>query len=104
MDLHAVPDELVQKVTAMASREYMAQYNTLFDEPYERAAKLGRAGDLSQLAPGDKVATKVHTQTLNDKAEEFLAEQWQKNLAPLGYENYDDFAATFRERNERRFP
>jgi len=104
MDLHAVPDELVQKVTAMASREYMAQYNTLFDEPYERAAKLGRACDFSQLAPGDKVATKVHTQTLNDKAEEFLAEQWQKNLAPLGYENYDDFAATFRERNERRFP
>ena len=103
MDLPAVSDELVQKITSMASKEYMAQYNTLFDEPYERAKKLGRAGDLSQLAPGDKVATKVHTQKLSEIAKAFLVKQWKENMAPLAYESYAAFAALFRERNEKRF-
>ena len=61
-------DDMMDQVASMSTKDYMAQYVTLFDEPYERAKRLGRAGDLSQLAPGAKVATQTHTQKLNDEA------------------------------------
>eukprot|EP00527_Entomoneis_sp_CCMP2396_P002766 CAMPEP_0198146224 /NCGR_PEP_ID=MMETSP1443-20131203/28227_1 /TAXON_ID=186043 /ORGANISM="Entomoneis sp., Strain CCMP2396" /LENGTH=335 /DNA_ID=CAMNT_0043810111 /DNA_START=81 /DNA_END=1085 /DNA_ORIENTATION=+ len=96
-------EEQIQTVTRMSSKDYMANYNTLFDEPYERAKKLGRAGDLSQLAPSNKVATKVHTQKLNETADTYLAYTWKETMAPLGYESYADFAGSFRERNRTRF-
>lgn len=94
MDLDITTD-MISKVSSMSSKEYMAKHNTLFDEPYERAKQLGRAADLSQLAPGDKVATKTHTQALNRQAQQFLADQWKETMEPLGYNSYADFAASF---------
>ena len=96
-------EDQVEKVLSMSSKAYMAQHNTLFDEPYERAKQLGRAGDLSQLAPGNKVATQEHPQKLNEAAQEFLTARWNESMAPLGYDNYGDFAASIRERNRTRF-
>ena len=94
---------LVSQVTRMATKEFMAQHMSLFDEPYERAKRLGRAADLSQLAAGAKVAVQPHPQTLNDTAKDFLAQQWQQTMQPLGYENYQAFADTFRKINNKRF-
>jgi len=49
-------DDLVERVVKFASKdEVMAQYNDKFDEPYERAKRLGRVGDLTQLTPAGKV-------------------------------------------------
>jgi hypothetical protein len=99
----AVSDDQVEKVCSMSSKAYMGQHNTLFDEPYERAKQLGRAGDLSQLAPGNKVSTQEHPQKLNDAAKDFLTEQWNQTMMPLGYKSYEEFAASIRERNRARF-
>ena len=102
MGIEATP-ELTQKVTEKSTKEFMAKYVTLFDEPYERAKKLGRAGDLSQLAPGAKVAVNPHPQKLNADAQQFLQEEWDKTMKPLGYDDYSSFAKVVRERNERIF-
>ncbi|CAB9525825.1 Sulfotransferase 1 family member D1 [Seminavis robusta] len=94
---------IVDKVASMSTKQYMAQYVTLFDEPYERAKQLGRAGDLSQLAPGPKVATQTHTQQLNDTAKTVLQEKWNQSMEPLGYKTYDEFAAYFVQQNQQRW-
>lgn len=99
---HVTP-ELIDKVTQKSSKNYMAQHMTLFDEPYERAKRLGRAGDLSQLAPGAKVAVNPHPQQLNESARRFLNEQWDSTMKPLGYDSYEAFANVIREENEKRF-
>jgi len=107
MDLPDTQD-LMDRVAAMSTKEFMAQYNSKFDEPYERACLLGRAGDLSQLAPGNKVAVPNHqhsqTTTLNANTLGFLQRQWQQSMQPLGYDNYQAFANTFREINRKRYP
>jgi hypothetical protein len=103
MGIGPVTPELMAKILAMSTKEFMAQHMTLFDEPYERAKKLGRAGDLSQLAPGAKVAVQTHSQKFNDEALEFLHQKWDEYLKPLGYDTYQDFAECFRDANERRF-
>jgi Sulfotransferase domain len=103
MNLQLSQDQILQ-VASMATKEYMAQYNTLFDEPYKRAKRLNRAGDLSQLAPGAKVALQSHTQVLNEQAQAFLSEQWKRTMEPLGYNSYADFARVMKERNQTRFP
>jgi len=97
-------DELVGTVAEMSTKEYMARHMEKFDEPYERAKELGRAGDLSQLAPGAKVAVRRHRQTLTAEARRFLEDRWNECMSPLGYDCYDAFASAFRERNARRFP
>lgn len=94
---------LVQKVVEKSTKQYMAKHVTLFDEPYERAKKLGRAGDLTQLAPGAKVAVDPHPQKLNQEALDFLQEEWDKTMKPLGYHDYPSYAKAMRERNERLF-
>lgn len=103
LDKDDVTDELISKVLSMSTKEFMAEHVTLFDEPYERAKKLGRAGDLSQLAPGAKVALQKHRQQLNGQAQEFLQEKWDETMKPLGYATYQDFATLFQDINRRRF-
>jgi hypothetical protein len=98
-----VSPELVLKVANMSTKEFMAKHMAKFDEPFERAKQLGRAGDLSQLAPGAKVAVSPHPQTLNAAANEFLADQWQQTMLPLGYADYQAFAAVVLETNQKRF-
>jgi hypothetical protein len=102
MGIEASP-ELVLKVASMSTKEFMAEHMSKFDEPYERAKQLGRAGDLSQLAPGAKIAVSPHPQTLNAAANELLADQWQQTMLPLGYADYQAFAAAVRESNQKRF-
>ena len=89
----------------MSTKDYMAQPHILtkFDEPYERAKKLNRAADISQLAPGAKVALGEHKQIMDKKATAFLEDQWQENMKPLGYDDYSAFATAMRERNRRLF-
>ena len=94
---------LIDRVAAMATKEYMARHNAKFDEPYERAKALGRAADVAQMAPGNKVALQRHQQTLDARAEAFLGERWERQMRPLGYKNYAAFAAAARERNNRLF-
>jgi len=98
-----VPQELVDKVASMSTKEYMANIITKFDEPYERAKELGRAGDIRFLAPGAKVVLGSHPQKINETATEFLDQEWDKTMRPLGYENYKAFADTIREKNMNRF-
>lgn len=99
MGIEATP-ELIEKVTQQSTKQHMAQYMTLFDEPYERAKQLGRVGDLSQLAPGAKVAVNPHPQQLNATALQFLQDEWSQTMKPLGYEDYSSFAAGMKQRNE----
>ena len=99
----AVNDDLVERVAKMSTKESMAQHTSKFDEPYERAKKLGRAADLSQLAPGTKIALHPHPQTFNEEAKEFLWQKWNETMLPLGYKDYTSFANTFRETHKLRF-
>jgi hypothetical protein len=102
MEIDASP-ALVQTVASMSTKAFMAAHMSKFDEPYDRAKELGRVGDLSQLAPGAKVAVAPHPQTLNVAAQECLTNQWQESMLPLGYANYEAFAAVFREINQQRY-
>ena len=98
-------DDLIARVAKMSTKDYMAQPHILpkFDEPYERAKLLNRAADISQLAPGAKVALGEHKQIMDKKATAFLEDQWQENMKPLGYDDYSAFATAMRERNRRLF-
>ena len=96
-------EELIDKVASMSTKEFMAQHMSKFDEPYECAKRLGRAADLSQLAPGAKVAVNPHNQAMDAAGIEFLDQQWRQTMAQIGYESYESFAATFRSKNEERF-
>lgn len=96
-------EELIRKVTRLSTKEYMGQYMTKFDEPYERAKKLNRAGDLSQLHPGAKIALATHKQSFDTEAKAFLDDMWKQNMELLGYENYAAFAHAIRERNRNLF-
>mmetsp|Transcript_15949 Transcript_15949/g.30160 ORF Transcript_15949/g.30160 Transcript_15949/m.30160 type:complete len:93 (+) Transcript_15949:1-279(+) len=87
----------------MCSKEFRGSHNDKLDEPYERAKELGRAGDLSQLAPGNKVAVKNHPQTLSCATKQWLKDRWQETMQPLGYEDYETYANAFREINQKRF-
>lgn len=98
-----ITPDLIDIVCQKSTKEHMSKYNHLFDEPYERAKELGRAGDLSQLAPGNKVVVGDHPQTLNETAERFLRLRWEETMKPLGYDNYESFASAIRERNKERF-
>lgn len=102
-DERAREDDLVDRTAALSTKEYMAKHVSKFDEPYERAKELNRAADISQLAPGAKVATKAHKQTLDDRARAFLEDGWKQSMEPLGYKNYEEFAVAVRERNQRLF-
>jgi len=96
-------DELIDKVASMSTKEFMAAHMNKFDEPYERAKQLGRAGDLSQLAAGAKIAVDSHEQVLDAAATKFLHGRWRETMGPLGYSDYQSFAAMFRAKNEERF-
>jgi len=98
MGLGPVPANVMTQVLAMSTKEFMAQHVALFDEPYERAKKLGRVGDLSQLAPGAKVVVETHPQTFNEEALHFLQTRWNVSMKPLGYDSYKDFANGIRDR------
>jgi hypothetical protein len=95
--------DTIDKVAAMSTKEYMAGYMSKFDEPYERAKALNRAADISQLAPGAKVALQTHKQTLDERATTFLEDRWRLQMEPLGYKDYQSLAAVVRERNQRLF-
>jgi hypothetical protein len=96
-------EELISKVASMSTKEFMAKHMSKFDEPYERAKKLGRVADLSQLAPGAKVAVKPHPQVMDKEGQNFLKDKWHQTMAPLGFENYESFAAMFRAVNKKRY-
>lgn len=99
-----ITTDLISKVASKSTKEFMAQHMSLFDEPYERAKRLGRAADLSQLAPGAKIAVSTHTQTLDEAAKRFLSTRWQETMGgPKGYADYAAFAKMFREKNQARF-
>lgn len=99
----SLSDDQIETVASKSTKDYMAQHMSLFDEPYERAKTLNRAGDISQLAPGAKVATQQHPQKLNEAAQSFLKAKWKETMAPLGYDGYDDFVAMVRARNDKLF-
>lgn len=94
---------LIDKVASMSTKKFMAAHMALFDEPYEHAKQLGRAADLSQLAPAPKIAVQTHPQTLNDEAQAFLRQQWDATLKPLGYDDYAAFCNEFRTINQQRY-
>eukprot|EP00536_Pseudo-nitzschia_multiseries_P005048 jgi/Psemu1/318549/estExt_fgenesh1_pm.C_910005 len=96
-------EALVARSVSMSTKEYMAKHMSKFDEPYQRAKALNRAGDVSQLAPGAKVALKKHDQSFDDRANRFLSDRWEATMKPLGYEDYDAFCSAVRKRNERWF-
>lgn len=96
-------NELIERTVAMSTKEYMARHMSKFDEPYERAKALARAADISQLAPGAKVAVQKHTQTFDDRANAFLDEQWRSSMEPLGYPDYASFCTTVRAVNQIRW-
>lgn len=96
-------NKLIQRVTQMSTKEYMAKYMSKFDEPYERAKQLGRVGDLSQLAPGAKVAVNKHQQVMDEQGLQFLQEKWEETMSPLGYPDYESFAQMIRSKNRERF-
>ena len=97
-------NNLVDEVAAMSTKDYMAGHMSKFDEPYERAKALNRAADISQLAPGAKIAVQTHPQRLDATATQFLEDQWHLQMEePLGYGDYEAFAAAVRERNQRLF-
>mmetsp|Transcript_6295 Transcript_6295/g.13024 ORF Transcript_6295/g.13024 Transcript_6295/m.13024 type:complete len:343 (+) Transcript_6295:113-1141(+) len=95
--------DLLDRVSQMSSKEYMAAHMSKFDEPYERAKELNRAADISQLAPGAKVALKTHEQRFDERATQLLDDRWKDTLQPLGYEDYPAFCTAVRDRNERLF-
>lgn len=96
-------ENLIARTVSMSSKEYMAQHMSKFDEPYERAKSLRRAADISQLAPGAKIAVKKHVQKFDERANSFLEDQWKATMGTLGYEDYDSFCSTVRTRNKRLF-
>ena len=96
-------EDLVARVAAMSTKEYMAGHMSKFDEPYERALRLNRAGDPSQLAPGAKIAVQQHKQTFDEGALQFIGDRWSETMGPLGYKDYGAFAGAVRERNKRLF-
>jgi hypothetical protein len=97
-------NNLIDEVAAMSTKDYMAGRMSKFDEPYERAKALNRAADISQLAPGAKIAVQTHPQKLDATATQFLEDQWRMHMEePLGYGDYEAFAAAVRERNQRLF-
>jgi len=93
----------IDAVCKYSTKEFMSKHNHLFDEPYERAKKLGRAADLSQLAPGKKIALSPHPQTFDANGLAFFHKKWTETMKPLGYDDYNAFAVTIRERNRKRF-
>jgi len=97
--------DLIERTRIYSSKQFMARHMSKFDEPYERAKSLNRAADVSQLAPGAKVALEYHQQTFDDRAIQFLEDQWKATMCrePLGYEDYEDFCCAVRARNERWF-
>jgi len=48
---------LIVKITRMTTKSFISK----FDEPYDRTKKFNRAQDLTQLAPGKKIATHKNT-------------------------------------------
>ena len=96
-------DDLVERAAAMSTKSYMARYMSKFDEPYERAKGLGRAADVSQLAPGAKIALKRHGQTFDERATRFMDQRWRATMGSLGYRDYDSFCERIRKRNRELF-
>jgi len=96
-------EALVARTASMSTKSYMAPLVSKFDEPYERAKELNRAADLTQMAPGAKVALQPHTQIFDERAKIFLEDQWKATMLPLGYENYNTFCDAVRERNRKLF-
>lgn len=95
---------ILTMIASMTTKEYMSKYMSKFDEPYERAMKLNRAADISQLAPGDKIATKQHEQIFNEEAKQFLSMKWNESMNDtFGYIDYNDFCNTIRKRNAKLF-
>jgi len=102
MNLGPIPMDVMDTILKMSTKEFMAQHMSLFDEPYERAKHFGRAGDLSQLAPGAKIAIQNHSQILNTEAIQFLQDKWDYYMKPLGYDTYQDFANAFRQPEQKK--
>ena len=102
-------------ITRMTTKDYMAQYMSKFDEPYERAKHFQRSADLCQLAPGHKIrietnAPQTHQQQqqFSNEAHEFLTTQWNKTMNNkdtdnCNYASYHDFVETIRKRNTSLF-
>ena len=96
-------NDLIDRVSFMSTKAYMSQHMSKFDEPYERAKELNRAADISQLAPGAKIALQTHKQRLDERATQFLKDSWNQIMQPLGYRDYETFADLVRKRNKRLF-
>merc|ERR1712238_162290 len=77
---------LIERITRMTTKSFMANYMSKFDEPYDRAKHFNRAQDVTQLAPGKKIATQKHPQVFDEEANLFLRRQWKEimNTPPLG--------------------
>jgi len=109
-DEHDDGDGLVDRVVRMGSREVMTQFNDKFDEPYDRAKRLGRVGDLTQLSPAAKVSNRQrqslseNDKTVDDEAAlEFIHDEWRRVMSPLGYDDYKSFVHMIRQKNASRF-
>jgi len=97
-------EELVERVVRLGTKKAMAKHMNKFDEPYDRAKRLGRVGDLTQLSPAAKVSIRPHDeQKIDDDAVQFVNEQWHRIMAPLGYDNYASFVDMIRTKNAERF-
>jgi len=95
--------QLLDKVASMSTKEYMVQYMSKFEEPFERAKQLGRAADISQLSPVPKVVVSPHPQKLNAAAIDFMDNEWREKMLPLGYTDYQSFANSISDINKKRF-
>jgi len=115
---HTTDNVIRELITRMTTKDYMAQYMSKFDEPYERAKHFNRSADLCQLAPGHKIRIETnapHThqkqqqqQQFSNEALEFLKAQWNKTMNNkdtdnCNYASYHDFVETIRKRNTSLF-
>ena len=96
-------EDLVARTAAMSTKAYMAPLVAKFDEPYARAQALGRAADVSQLAPGAKVCLGTHPQAFDARATRFLEDEWRAVMGPRGYADYSSFCVAVRARNRKWF-
>ena len=96
-------EELVAEAAAKSTKEFMVSQMDKIDEPYERAKALNRMAELSQVAPAAKVVLEPHSHVMDEAGKAFMANEWRKVMAPLGFEDYAAFAGAVRAANRERF-
>jgi len=97
--------ELIERVTAMSTKDFMSKYESQLDESWvhERAKKLDRSPHPEMWTAAPRVVVNKHKDGLSDEAQKFLEDQWREKFAPdTGFETYEEFSRFFSERNAKK--